>query len=335
MNSIIMDTKKNNPTQQLARRVTAVVALRPRSTTTARKPKAIHDIIAGGIAGSAGIFVGHPLDSLKVRMQTMSGSSGGGPSIRSLLSQSSRLGSVWNGLPAPLAGAAALNASIFLTYGSTTRLWDDISIGRDGDSSSGKNNNNGTSSSSIAKEAICGGITGFVSSFVMCPTEHIKTKMQLNSTGNYNNSFHAAREILATHGTAGLYRGFAATAIRQAPGFCVYFGTYERLKEKLLQQRKNDAMRCNPLLASIFAGGIAGSLSWAIVYPVDLIKSRIQALPLDCTKVDRSIPRIATTIVRNDGWKALYRGFGITVLRAFPVNAVILTAHSELRTLFD
>ena len=308
-----------SPTQQLTRHVTAALQQQQkrRLTTVKQSSNATHDLIAGGIAGSAGIFVGHPLDSLKVRMQMSGGS------IRNILSQSSTLGSVWNGLPAPLAGAAALNACIFLTYGSTTRLWDKYYTT--------STNGNNDYSNSLVKEAICGGITGFVSSFIMCPTEHIKTKLQLNAT-TYRNSFHATQQIFKTHGFAGLNRGFISTAIRQSPGFCVYFGTYERLKDSLQSHNK---IKFSPFLASILAGGFAGSFSWAIVYPIDLIKSRIQALPLDCSKNERSIVHIGKAIIKEDGWKALYRGFGITVIRAFPVNAVILTCHSELRTLFD
>ena len=312
------DSTTSPSTQQLARQVTtALQKPRRRLTVQSQHTKAtnnaIHDLIAGGIAGSAGIAVGHPLDSLKVRMQMSGGS------IQSIISQSSKLGSVWNGLPAPLAGAAVLNACIFFTYGSTTRVWDKYVQSDD-------NSNHNT----LAKEAICGGITGFASSFIMCPTEHVKTKLQLNAT-LYRNSLYAAKRIIANHGLIGLNRGFVATAIRQSPGFCVYFGSYERLKYSLQAQNN---IQCNELIASIIAGGIAGSLSWAIVYPIDLIKSRIQALPVDCNKNDRSIMHIGNTILKEGGWKALYRGFGITVLRAFPVNAVILTTHSELRKLF-
>ena len=310
-----------NNVSPLAKRLTVTTGAlqQPRRVTVQNqsaatgKNNALQDIIAGGIAGSAGIIVGHPLDSLKVRMQMNGGS------IQTLLSQSSKLGSVWNGLPAPLAGAAALNASIFLTYGGTTRLWDKLDT-----------NNNHT----LAKESICGLFTGFMSSFIMCPTEHVKTKLQLNNTGMYRNSLHAAQQIVTTHGFTGLNRGFVATAIRQSPGFCVYFATYERLKDTLQSpppcNNNRTIIQCNQLSASILAGGVAGSLSWAIVYPIDLIKSRIQALPLDCNTSDRSIWNIGNKIIDEQGWKALYRGFGITVFRAFPVNAVILTTHSEL-----
>lgn len=315
-------TNPTTTTPQPVRRLTASLQQPRRRLPTS----AITDLIAGGIAGSAGVFVGHPLDSLKVRMQ-MSGSAS---SIRTLLSQSSALGSVWNGLPAPMVGAAALNACIFFTYGSTTRVWDKYY-----ETTNNKNDDGNNPNSSLAKEAICGGFTGFVSSFIMGPTEHIKTKMQLNAT-MYRNSIHAAQQIVTTHGIVGLNRGFVATAIRQSPGFCVYFGTYQRLKDSLMQTRNNNnSIQCNPLVASILAGGAAGSIAWAIIYPIDLVKSRIQALPLDCSKSDRSIMHIGKTIVKESGWKALYRGFGITVLRAFPVNAVILTTHSELRTLFE
>jgi hypothetical protein len=86
-----------NNVSPLARRLTVTAgALQKQRRLTVQnqsaatdKNNALQDIIAGGIAGSAGIIVGHPLDSLKVRMQMNGGS------IQTLLSQSSKLGSVW------------------------------------------------------------------------------------------------------------------------------------------------------------------------------------------------------------------------------------------------
>ncbi|EED89477.1 predicted protein [Thalassiosira pseudonana CCMP1335] len=288
------------------------------SSSTLPKTQALHDLIAGGVAGSAGIIVGHPFDSIKVRMQMMASSSSGSTSSAMSLLQNSQYGSIWRGIGAPLTMAAVINASIFLTYGGSTRMWNAYF-----DTNSEKK--------SLWRDGGCGGFTGVVSSLIICPTEHVKTKMQTqkkvadaNNRVVYQDSFHAARNIVSNYGITGLYRGLAATTARQSPGFVVYFGTYDRLKEYGIKHYFGTQ---HSLLASMTAGGMAGSLSWAIVYPVDLIKSRIQALPIDCAKSERSMVNVARGVIESRGVGALYRGFGITMLRAFPVNGVIFPTY--------
>ena len=54
-----------------------------------------HDLIAGGEAGSASVIVGHPFDTIKVRLQTSSASATSGSSFQSL----------FKGMAAPLCTA--------------------------------------------------------------------------------------------------------------------------------------------------------------------------------------------------------------------------------------
>jgi hypothetical protein len=85
--------------------------------------------------------------------------------------------------------------------------------------------------------------------------------------------------------------------------------------------------RRDELLASVAAGGLAGALSWAIVYPLDLVKTRVQSLPHDCRECEWGMARAGSDIVRRHGWRGLYRGFGITIARVFPVNGIIFSAY--------
>ncbi|KAL7553723.1 hypothetical protein ACHAWF_017193 [Thalassiosira exigua] len=181
------------------------------------------------------------------------------------------------GVAAPFAMAAFVNASVFACFGGSSRLWDSCARRGDGDPRC----RNG----SAAKNAVCGGITGIASSFVLCPTELVKCKMQAGS-GAYDNSLDAARDIFRSHGVRGLYRGLSATVCRQSPGLAVYFACYDEIKQRLC--RLGGGIESS-LAASILAGGISGSLSWAIVYPVDLVKSRVQILPLTTSRSERSM----------------------------------------------
>jgi solute carrier family 25 carnitine/acylcarnitine transporter 20/29 len=277
---------------------------------------ALHELISGAVAGSAGIFVGHPLDTLKVRMQMLPSTSS--TSLSALLFHS-QYGSVWKGVGAPVTTAGVLNAQIFFTYGRSTGLWNDyFQLQKE--------------ESSLLRDGICGGFTGLISAIIMCPTEHVKTRLQTQHKSNvvvtngsgevmYRNELHATRHIYETTGITGLYRGFVATAARQGPSFAVYFATYNLLKEQSSKYFQRES-----LSTSIAAGGIAGSLSWAVVYPIDLIKNRIQAMPLD-SKMNHSMVATARQFVQENGVRALFRGFWLTVIRAFPVNGVIFPTY--------
>merc|ERR1712238_567103 len=78
-------------------------------------------------------------------------------------------------------------------------------------------------------------------------------------------------------------------------------------------------------------GGLAGSLSWIIVYPVDVIKSRIQSLPIDTISAKKkSFYSIARNIYQKEGGiipLIFSRGLAVTILRAFPVNGTIFFVY--------
>jgi solute carrier family 25 carnitine/acylcarnitine transporter 20/29 len=282
----------------------------------ARNITAFQDLMAGGIAGSAGIVVGFPLDSIKVRMQM-------GTPVNTTV-QLGGVASLFRGIGAPFATAALVNASIFCSYGKSTRLWDQYF----------ENKNEPASLKAFA----CGTFTGIVSSFLLCPTEHVKVQLQTqehtSTSGGgggvgtrrgvvYKDSFDATRKIVANHGIAGLYRGLIATCCRQGPAFGIYFTSYGIIKEWGQQQH----VFGNEWTACVFAGGTAGAISWGVVYPFDLLKSRIQALPLDASKKESSLEHTTRSVVKRGGWGALYRGLGITLVRAFPVNGIIFCVY--------
>jgi len=79
---------------------------------------ALHDLFAGGVAGSASVIVGHPFDTIKVRMQTQTSIRGGNSSPLATFR------SLFSGMGAPLSSAAIVNAIIFASYGSLTRSWE-------------------------------------------------------------------------------------------------------------------------------------------------------------------------------------------------------------------
>lgn len=269
---------------------------------------AFQDFIAGGIAGSASVVVGHPFDTIKVRLQTSSSTSIGNVS------------SLFRGMAAPLSTAAVVNALIFSSFGYSSRLWDQTF------ESSRKVNG---STLDLQKSFVCGGFAGLVQAVVICPMEHIKCRLQITNGPSYNGPAHVVSDILSEHGIRGLFRGWWSTFWREVPAFGMYFVTYDCVKEGINRKlRSYDPSHSHSWAASAISGGITGSFTWFIVYPLDIIKTRIQTAPIHCTKPCQSkIWHVGKDIVNQHGWRHLFRGLGVTMVRAFPVNGIIFPLY--------
>mmetsp|Transcript_63688 Transcript_63688/g.96115 ORF Transcript_63688/g.96115 Transcript_63688/m.96115 type:complete len:86 (-) Transcript_63688:207-464(-) len=66
------------------------------------------------------------------------------------------------------------------------------------------------------------------------------------------------------------------------------------------------------------AGGFAGMACWGVSIPPDVLKSRYQTAP---DGKYSSILQVYTTLVKEEGFGALFTGFRPAMIRAFPANA--------------
>jgi solute carrier family 25 carnitine/acylcarnitine transporter 20/29 len=73
------------------------------------------------------------------------------------------------------------------------------------------------------------------------------------------------RDIYRTTGLRGLYYGGMVTSLRDSIGYGFYFWGYEGSKLLLLDDADSDSVRMWKMLT---AGGIAGCVTWASVYPL-------------------------------------------------------------------
>jgi len=294
------------------------------------------DLVAGGLAGSISVVVGHPFDTWKVRLQT----SGANTNIAAY----GGVGSLFRGMTAPLSTAAVVNAVCFATFAESSRIWDKLIP-------TNIVPNQPLTAPMIHvpwfKALICGGFTGGVLALVTCPMEHIKCRLQVqhgrgSSNYVYRGSIDAVTTILKRHGLRGLYRGFCSTVCREIPAIGTFFSSYDIVKgytDKTLSawnmnrypnvsvQQTGSKLQASNIITSTLAGGIAGALSWVVVYPVDVIKSKIQTSPLDAPASSLRMWTVSQTMIAQYGWRSLFRGLGVTIARAFPVNGTIFTVY--------
>jgi solute carrier family 25 (mitochondrial carnitine/acylcarnitine transporter), member 20/29 len=79
-----------------------------------------------------------------------------------------------------------------------------------------------------------------------------------------------------------MYRGLTASALRDIPGWAIYFAAYEWLKVKGDEMNERHPVsdkhqRWRDFLWRMNAGGTAGVISWIACLPQDILKSKQQA----------------------------------------------------------
>lgn len=178
---------------------------------------------------------------------------------------------------------------------------------------------------------LAGAAAGAIQCVVCCPMELAKTRLQLQDTGparTYKGSLDCLAQIYRREGLRGVNRGMLSTLLRETPSFGVYFFTYDVLTHAL------DCEPGAPLLVPklLLAGGTAGITSWLSTYPMDVIKSRLQADGLRGAPRYRGIVDCACQSYQEEGWRVFTRGLTSTLLRAFPVNAATFATVTVVLT---
>lgn len=166
---------------------------------------------------------------------------------------------------------------------------------------------------------------GTIQSFLISPIELVKIHLQLQVSNNvrHKGPIDVARSIFKAQGWRGIYRGLGVTILRDAPSHGVYFWTYEYIKEQLHPGCRKSGQE--NLTTMLLAGGLSGVTSWLSCYPLDVIKTRIQAQSNSSSYY--GIIDCFARSVAEEGHHVLWRGLGATVARAFVVNGVVFTAY--------
>ena len=272
---------------------------------------------AGTIGGVAGIYVGSPLDIIKLRLQTSGSGATMAATARAIL-HGEGVRAFFRGALAVSAGQAPVNAIIFSTQNAVLRA---LHAGA-----------GGVGEAALRDVYVAGAASGLAQAFALAPFEFIKIQQQAarGSGGGCAPSVAAtARAIVRARGVGGLFRGLAATVLRDTPSLGLYFAVYEGAKRAGVRAAGSPAGGDAPAGVLLASGALAGALSWAFALPADVIKSRVQAAPLNAPAASLRIAAVAAAVAREGGSRAFFRGFVPCILRSLPVNAATFFVYEE------
>ena len=276
-------------------------------------------MMAGGVGGSCLIIAGHPLDTVKVRLQSISlvgkqmPYSGTVDCIIKTVSKEGFSG-LFKGISAPLAVATPVYALCFIGNEIGKRIF-----------TTEENYKN----LELLPIAAAGATAGLFCSPVMGPQERIKCIMQVERSTKYKGSsiLSCGKELYRLGGIRNLYCGYCVTTLRVTLTSALYFSSYEYFKRKLPLNDCNDTS----IIRTMIAGGLAG-MSNLFSLPLDVLKSKIQSAPYGF--YPGGALSIAKEIIRHEGWQSLFRGLGPTLLRSFPANAACFLGYETTLQFF-
>ena len=106
------------------------------------------------------------------------------------------------------------------------------------------------------------------------------------------------------------------TFARDAPDSAAYFATYEYCKKRFTPKSDNGMEGSLHFLAVSGAGASAGLMTLIPLFPIDTIKSKLQA-----AESKQTVGRTVIQVYSRGGVKAFFPGIGPALLRAVPANA--------------
>ncbi|KAJ3102848.1 hypothetical protein HDU97_000231 [Phlyctochytrium planicorne] len=323
----------------------SAVAAPTKTPIPAAKPKkslAIH-LFAGGVAGCCEALSCHPLDTIKVRLQLRGeranrvkaaqsiANAAGAAAAKPKSSNFIMVGvdivkkegffSLYKGLGAVVSGIVPKMAIRFSSFEYYKELLADPKTQK-------------TSPGGVFVAGLGAGVTESV--LVVTPMDVIKIRLQSQRHSmtdpldipKYRNAPHCAYVMIKEEGVSSLYKGVTLTALRQATNQAANFTVYQYLKKELhrLQPEVGDTLPAYQHLLTGFISGACGPLFNA---PIDTIKTRIQKNPSTEPGYKRFVS-ISAGILKNEGWKAFYKGLTPRVLRVAPGQAITFMVYERV-----
>lgn len=284
------------------------------------------DFVSGWISGGVSVLAIQPIDTVLTRIQanaitpangvggvvaSSSSSSISSSPVNILRGMVSNFGiaSLWRG-SSPMIGAVPVqNALLMMGYGAGKRWSEESSIGT---------SSNYNESNKLLGVFIGGCTGGVLQSFIMSPVELVKVMQQVVGI----NATSATANVVASgiFSLTGTWKGLGATLLRDGIPHGVWFASYEYAKTELGNYRieKNGGLKLeNDIATPMLSGAFAATTAWAVGYPFDLLKTRIQA------GSGTGIYATATMIINEaGGMHGLYKGFTLKLLRSIPASAI-------------
>lgn len=285
--------------------------------------------IAGVLGGVTVTLVGHPFDTIKVRLQTQPiGSDALYKNTLDCVKKTYKgegFSGFYAGVGSPLMG------QMFFRAGSFAAFHEVHSVVQGGFVGIGK----------YEKLLLSGGVTGAIITLMETPIDIVKTKLQTFTmkqkinptyTAPFHNTTTCINFLLRKYGVAGLYQASSATMIRNIPANALFFPVNEIMKDLRVAQMGYRGEGDLLLSERLACGSAAGFCYWVGTCPLDTIKSRMMMQRLEDQRGKGLTWRKTVRLMYKEGGIArFYQGVVPLALRSIPACGAMFATVDLVR----
>ncbi|QSS52306.1 solute carrier family 25 member 38 [Histoplasma capsulatum var. duboisii H88] len=312
--------------------------------STSSKPK--FHFIAGLASGLSSAILLQPADLLKTRIQQAHQTSALLFTIRKILASPQPIRGLWRGT---LPSALRTGFGSALYFSSLNALRQCVAnqgplVPLHGDRDDKRTRTSALPKLSHTANLLTGAMARTAAGFIMMPVTVIKVRYESDYYA-YRSIGGAGRDIVRSEGFRGLFSGFGATAIRDAPYAGLYVVFYEQSKKNLNALNFGGLTTARPLSdeparkdnsekqlvtssisVNFVSGALAAGLATSITNPFDVVKTRLQLMP----NKYRNMAHAVRLMLREDGVRSLFGGLGLRMGRKAISSALAWTVYEEL-----
>lgn len=174
----------------------------------------------------------------------------------------------------------------------------------------------------FAKSFMSGGISAVISKTILAPIERIKlllqnqwASVQIEKGNQYRGITDCFRRVVAEQGFFSLWRGYLVTIGRYFPVQACNF-SFNNYYKKFFVRYTREESPFKFLAGNILSGSWAGITSVSLLYPLDVIRTRL-GVDVGKDKAHRQFNNsidVVVKLVKSDGIHGIYRGIGISLV---------------------
>lgn len=179
---------------------------------------------------------------------------------------------------------------------------------------------------------LTGATAGATEAFVVVPFELVKIRLQDKAQAHkYNGMIDVVRKVVAQEGVLTLYKGLESTIWRHVLWNAGYFGCIFQVRALMPAATDKKTQIRNDLIS----GAVGGTVGTILNTPMDVVKSRIQnsQKSVGVPKYNWAWPALGT-VMKEEGFGALYKGFLPKVLRLGPGGGILLVVFTGVMDFF-
>ena len=273
---------------------------------------------AGAIGGGTATYSTHWLDTIKVKMQASPTAYPNGMCCLKDTLKVEGVKGLYQGATPALVGHTCKAAIVFTCYGLCEEAVKNLM-------------HDSYNELTVAQHATAGAMTGILASFILCPIELVKCRLQAVAPGGNisaqtrQSPLGIVRGVVVKEGVTGLYRGLTGIWTKEIPGSFIYFGSYETAKSFIRDLKNNK----NLSPSEVFLCGVIAGICFCATHPIESVKTRVQIMP-----ESRGFFRGFMHIMKTEGAQALCSGLRPQLLRSSMYSGIQFVTYEAVKGYF-